>query len=101
MKFRAAMLMVMDLVNIQKGSAEADAKRMEPILRLMKETREEQDAAAAGRRLPARKSPSGQPKVWPVSYSVRFPETIPRHQFPEPDQADVGGQGNSDPFTQI
>jgi hypothetical protein len=47
MKFRAAMLMVMDLVNIQKGSAEADAKRMEPILRLMKETRDEQDAAAA------------------------------------------------------
>jgi gas vesicle protein len=38
--------MVMDLVNIQKGSAEADAKRMEPILKLMKETREEQDAAA-------------------------------------------------------
>jgi len=46
MKLRAAMLMVMDLVNVQKGSAEADAKRMEPILRLMKETREEQDAAA-------------------------------------------------------
>jgi len=46
MKFRAAMLMVMDLVNVQKGSAEADAKRMEPIIRLMKETREEQDAAA-------------------------------------------------------
>jgi hypothetical protein len=46
MKFRAAMLMVMDLVNVQKGTAEADAKRMEPILRLMKETREEQDAAA-------------------------------------------------------
>jgi hypothetical protein len=47
MKFRAAMLMVMDLVNIQKGDAEADAKRMIPILSLMKETREEQDAAAA------------------------------------------------------
>jgi len=47
MKFRAAMLMVMDLVNIQKGSAEADAKRMMPILSLMKATREEQDAAAA------------------------------------------------------
>ena len=46
MKFRAAMLMVMDLVNVQKGSAEADARRLEPILRLMKETREEQDAAA-------------------------------------------------------
>ena len=47
MKFRAAMLMVMDLVHIQRGSAEADAKRMLPILSLMKETREEQDAAAA------------------------------------------------------
>ena len=47
MKFRAAMLMVMDMVNIQKGNAEADAKRMMPILSLMKETREEQDAAAA------------------------------------------------------
>lgn len=47
MKFRAAMLMVMDLVNIQKGDAEADAKRMIPILSLMKETREEQDAAAS------------------------------------------------------
>jgi hypothetical protein len=46
MKFRAAMLMVMDLVDIQKGSAEADAKRLMPILSLMKETREEQDAAA-------------------------------------------------------
>ena len=46
MKFRAAMLMVMDLVNVQKGSAEADAKRMMPILSLMKETRLEQDAAA-------------------------------------------------------
>ena len=47
MKFRAAMLMVMDLVDIQKSSAEADAKRLIPILSLMKETREEQDAAAA------------------------------------------------------
>ncbi len=47
MKLRAAMLMVMDLVNIQKAAAEADAKRLEPVLRLMKETREEQDAAAA------------------------------------------------------
>ncbi len=47
MKLRAAMLMVMDLVNIQKTSADAEARRLEPILRLMKETREEQDAAAA------------------------------------------------------
>jgi len=47
MKLRAAMLMVMDLVNIQKEAAEADAKRLKPVLDLMKETREEQDAAAA------------------------------------------------------
>ncbi len=46
MKLRAAMLMVMDLVNIQKTSADAEARRLEPILRLMRETREEQDAAA-------------------------------------------------------
>jgi len=46
MKLRAAMLMVMDLVNIQKGEAEADARRVEPILRMMKEGREEMDAAA-------------------------------------------------------
>lgn len=47
MKLRAAMLMVMDLVNIQKSAAEADAKRLEPIFHLMQETRSEQDAAAA------------------------------------------------------
>ena len=41
------MLMVMDLVNIQKSAAEADARRLEPMLKLMQETREEQDAAAA------------------------------------------------------
>jgi len=46
MKLRAAMLMVMDLVNIQKGEAEADAKRVEPILKMMKAGREEMDAAA-------------------------------------------------------
>ena len=46
MKLRAAMLMVMDLVNIQKEAAEADARRLKPILDLMQETREEQDAAA-------------------------------------------------------
>jgi len=47
MKFRAAMLAIMDLVSIQKGIAEADAIRLRPILELMKETRVEQDAAAA------------------------------------------------------
>jgi len=46
MKLRAAMLMVMDLVNVQKESAEADARRIRPVLELMKEAREEQDAAA-------------------------------------------------------
>ncbi|MCL0092097.1 C2H2-type zinc finger protein [Dehalococcoidia bacterium] len=47
MKLRAAMLMVMDLMSIQKTAAEADALRIKPILDLMKETRLEQDAAAA------------------------------------------------------
>jgi hypothetical protein len=47
MKLRAAMLMVMDLVNIQKASAEADALRISPILKLMEENRKELDAAAA------------------------------------------------------
>ncbi|MDD5082201.1 MAG: C2H2-type zinc finger protein [Dehalococcoidales bacterium] len=46
MKLRAAMLMVMDLVNVQKEAAEADARRIRPVLELMKEAREEQDAAA-------------------------------------------------------
>lgn len=46
MKLRAAMLMVMDLVSIQKEAAEADARRIKPVLDLMKEAREEQDAAA-------------------------------------------------------
>jgi hypothetical protein len=46
MKLRAAMLMVMDLVSIQKEAAEADARRIRPVLDLMKEAREEQDAAA-------------------------------------------------------
>ncbi|MCL0076478.1 C2H2-type zinc finger protein [Dehalococcoidia bacterium] len=47
MKLRAAMLMVMDLMSIQRTAAEADALRIKPILDLMKETRLEQDAAAA------------------------------------------------------
>lgn len=46
MKLRAAMLMDMDLVSIQKEAAEADARRIKPVLDLMKEAREEQDAAA-------------------------------------------------------
>jgi hypothetical protein len=46
MKLRAAILMVMELVNIEKGSAEAHAKLMEPVLKLMQEARLEQDAAA-------------------------------------------------------
>ena len=47
MKLRAAMLMVMDLVNIQKGEAEADSKRFAPMLEMLKESRIELDAAAA------------------------------------------------------
>ena len=78
MKFRAAMLMVMDLVNIQKGSAEADAKRMEPILRLMKETREEQDAAAARAKASSEDIADRAAQARPVSYSEQFPRTTPR-----------------------
>ena len=46
MKMRAAMLMVMDLVDILEGRATAQAKLIEPILKLMRESRDEQDAAA-------------------------------------------------------
>jgi hypothetical protein len=46
MKMRAAMLMVMDLINLRKGDAEAFALEVKPIIELMKETRAEQDAAA-------------------------------------------------------
>ncbi|MDP2954727.1 MAG: hypothetical protein Q8O76_15595, partial [Chloroflexota bacterium] len=46
MKLRAAMLMVMDLVNIRKADADAYAKAMEPVFKMMEETRKEQDAAA-------------------------------------------------------
>lgn len=46
MKLRAAMLMVMDLINMRKADAEAFALEVKPILDLMKETRAEQDAAA-------------------------------------------------------
>jgi len=47
MKLRASMLMVMELANIQKTMAEAEARRLEPLLRVLKESREELDAAAA------------------------------------------------------
>ena len=46
MKLRAAMLMVMDLVNIRKADSEAYALMVKPILEMMKEARMEQDAAA-------------------------------------------------------
>lgn len=46
MMLRAAQRMVMDDVEIMKGQAEADAAKLRPILKLMEETRKEQDAAA-------------------------------------------------------
>ena len=46
MLYRAAQMAVLTDVEIMKGQAEADAKRMQPILKLMEETRKEQDAAA-------------------------------------------------------
>jgi hypothetical protein len=47
MKLRAAMLMVMDLVSIQKTQAEAEAARLKPLLQLLAFSREEIDAATA------------------------------------------------------
>ncbi len=47
MKMRAAMLMVMELCNIQRMTAEADVKRFTPMLEMLKESRSELDAAAA------------------------------------------------------
>jgi hypothetical protein len=44
---RAAQKMNRDDIEMVRMQAEADAKLIEPILKLMKETREEQDAAAA------------------------------------------------------
>ncbi|MDV2988788.1 MAG: C2H2-type zinc finger protein [Dehalogenimonas sp.] len=46
MKLRASMLLVMELANIQKTEAEAEAKRFEPLLRVLNASREELDAAA-------------------------------------------------------
>jgi len=46
MLYRAAQMAVLTDVEIMKGQAEADAKRMQPILKLMEETRKEQDSAA-------------------------------------------------------
>ncbi len=47
MKLRAAMLMVMELAHIEEKFAAAEAKRLEPILKVLREGRDELDAAAA------------------------------------------------------
>jgi hypothetical protein len=47
MLYRAAMLSVMDLVNIQKTQAEAESKGLQPILQLLMASRQELDSAAA------------------------------------------------------
>jgi hypothetical protein len=47
MLYRAAMLSVMDLVNIQKTQAEAESKGLEPVLQLLMASRQELDSAAA------------------------------------------------------
>ena len=102
MKFRAAMLMVMDLVNIQKGSAEADAKRMEPILRLMKETREEQDAAAARAKASSEEiaERTAQGVASQLFGAVSENNTQVTSSINQLKQM-IGGQSSSDPFTQI
>ena len=47
MKLRGAMLMVLDLAAIQERFASAEAKRLDPLLKVLREGREELDAAAA------------------------------------------------------
>jgi hypothetical protein len=47
MKLRASILLANELANIQKTMAEAEAKRLEPVLKVLREGREELDAAAA------------------------------------------------------
>jgi hypothetical protein len=101
MKFRAAMLMVMDLVDIQKGLAEADARRMEPILKLMKETREEQDAAAAR----ARSSSEEIAERAAQSTAGQIYEAISQNQGQVSSSLErikqmLGGQ-SQDPFAQV
>jgi hypothetical protein len=59
-KLRAAMLMVMDLANIQKTMAEAEAKRLEPLLKVLREGRDELDAGRCqGERAELRDGPGG------------------------------------------
>ncbi len=101
MKFRAAMLMVMDLVNIQKGSAEADAKRMEPILRLMKETREEQDAAASRAKASTEEiaERTAQATAGQLFGAISQSNTQVNSTLAQIKQM-VGGQSN-DPFSQV
>ncbi len=101
MKFRAAMLMVMDLVDIQKGLAEADARRMEPVLKLMKETREEQDAAAAR----AKSSSQEIAERTAQSTAGQLFEAISQNQGQVNSSLErikqmLGGQ-SSDPFSQV
>jgi hypothetical protein len=101
MKFRAAMLMVMDLVNIQKGSAEADARRMEPILRLMKETREEQDAAASRAKASTEEiaERTAQATAGQLFGAISQSNTQVNSTLAQIKQM-VGGQ-SSDPFSQV
>ena len=101
MKFRAAMLMGMDLVDIQKGLAEADARRMEPVLKLMKETREEQDAAAAR----ARSSSEEIAERAAQSTAGQLYEAISQNQGQVSSSLErikqmLGGQ-SQDPFAQV
>lgn len=46
MLLRAAQLMNMDIMSMRKLDAEADAKRLEPLMRMIQTSREEMDAAA-------------------------------------------------------
>jgi len=101
MKFRASMLMVMDLVDIQKGLAEADARRMEPIIRLMQQTREEQDAAAARAKASSEEiaTRAAQATAGPI-YEAIGQNQVQVNSSLERIKQILGGQSN-DPFSQL
>ena len=102
MKFRAAMLMVMDLADIQKGLAEADARRMEPVLKLMKETREEQDAAAARAKASSEEiaDRAAQATAGQLYEAINQNQSQVNSSLERIKQM-VGGQAASDPFSQM
>ncbi len=65
---RAAQKMNRDDIEMVRMQAEADAKLIEPILKLMKETRRSRMPLLPGPRLQVKRSPTGLPMRRPVSF---------------------------------